>query len=124
MKEAVIHAIFMELHKAYYSLDRSKCLYILEGYSVGTRAIHLFHRYWYRLKMVAQAGGKYGEPFRGEIGVIQGDPMLTTIFNVVVEAVICHRESLVAEWKGRDSSNDEGDVAQTGEGKTRDQYDG
>ena len=45
--------------------------------------------------MVAQEGVYYGVPFRGEIGVTQGDPMSPTIFNVVLNAVVCHWESLI-----------------------------
>ena len=59
--------------------------------------------------MVAHAGGYYGSPFRGERGVTQGDPMLPTIFNMVVEAVVCHWEYLVAEREGGDSSREDGD---------------
>ena len=40
--------------------------------------------------MVTRAGGYYGEPFHVERGVTQGDPLLPTIFNVVVDAVLCH----------------------------------
>ena len=65
--------------------------------------------------MVARAGGYYGELFRGERGVIQGDAMSSTIFNVVVDAVVLHGEYLVAEQEGGYSSNDKGDVAQTAE---------
>ena len=57
--------------------------------------------------MVARAGGYYVEPFCGEIGVTQGEPILLNIFNVVVESVVRHWESLVAEgdWDdGRDNS--------------------
>ena len=35
MREAVLHEIFLGLHKAYYALDRSRCLEILEGYGMG-----------------------------------------------------------------------------------------
>ena len=40
--------------------------------------------------MVARAGGYYGEAFWGERGVTQGDPLSSTIFNVVVDAVVQH----------------------------------
>ena len=40
--------------------------------------------------MVARAGGYYGTAFKGEQGVTQGDPLSTTIFNVVVDAVVRH----------------------------------
>ena len=56
--------------------------------------------------MVAWAGGYYGEPFRGKRGVTQGEPLLPIIFNVVVDAVVRHWESLVAEGDGGDSSDD------------------
>ena len=48
-------------------------------------------------------------PFRGERGVTQGDPLSPTIFNVVVDTVVCHWESLVAEREGGDSSGDNRD---------------
>ena len=35
LREAVIHTILLDLHKAYNALDRSRCLDILEGYGVG-----------------------------------------------------------------------------------------
>ena len=34
-REAVIQEIFLGLHKVYNALDRSRCLYILEGCGVG-----------------------------------------------------------------------------------------
>ena len=36
--------------------------------------------------MVARAGSYYGKGFWGERGVMQGDPLSPTIFNVVVDA--------------------------------------
>ena len=63
--------------------------------------------------MVARAGGYYGEPFRRDIGVTQGDSIPPTIFNVVVDAVVRHWESFVVEREGGDSNDGNGDVAQT-----------
>ena len=40
--------------------------------------------------MVERVGGYYVEAFKGARGVTQGDPLLPTIFNVVVDAVVCH----------------------------------
>ena len=40
--------------------------------------------------MVAKADGYFGRPFKGYQGVTQGDPLSPIIFNVVVDAVICH----------------------------------
>ena len=47
--------------------------------------------------MVARSGGYYGEAFTGAWGVTQGDPLPPTIFNVVVDAVVCHWMSMVVE---------------------------
>ena len=56
-REEVLYVIFLDLHKAYDALDRSRCLEILEGYDVGPRACWLLWTYWGRLTMVARAGG-------------------------------------------------------------------
>ena len=77
--------IFLNLHKAYGALDRSMCLEILEGYSVGPRACRLLQTYWGQLTMVARAGGYYGPAFQG----VRGELSLT-IFNVMVDAVARH----------------------------------
>ena len=47
--------------------------------------------------MVARAGGYYGTGFKGVRGVTQGDPLSPTIFNVVVDAVVCHWVTLAVE---------------------------
>ena len=57
MREAVLHAIFLDLRKSYNALERSRCLGFLEGYCLGTRSLHLLRRYWERLQMVERAGG-------------------------------------------------------------------
>ena len=94
--------IFLDLHKAYDALDRSRCLEILEGYYVGPRARELIRNYWHRLTMVARAGGYYGTAFQGGRGVTQGDPLSPTIFNVVVDAVVRHRVTgFIADLEAR-----------------------
>ena len=40
--------------------------------------------------MVARAGGYYGEKFKGDRGVTQGEPLSPNIFNAVVDAVVRH----------------------------------
>ena len=90
LREEVLYVIFLDLHKAYDALDRSRCLDILERYGVGPNARRLLTNYWRRLTMVARAGGYYGTAFGGERGVTQGDPLSPTIFNVVVDAVVRH----------------------------------
>ena len=58
----------------------------------------------------------------------QGDPLLPTIFNVVVYTVVCHWESLMVDERekrdGGKSSDDKGDKAQTAGSTIRDRDDG
>ena len=50
--------------------------------------------------MVARAGGYYGAEFKGSGGVMQGDPLSPTIFNVVVDAVVRHWVTVMVEGAG------------------------
>ena len=56
--------IFLDLHKTYDALDRSRCLEILEECGVGPRSTRLLQTYWRRLTMVERAGGYYGTAFK------------------------------------------------------------
>ena len=47
--------------------------------------------------MAAWVGGYYGDDFKGAWGVTQGDPLSPTIFNVVVNAVVCHWVKMAIE---------------------------
>ena len=90
LREEVLYMIFLDMHKAYDALDRSRCLEIMEGYGVVPKSRRLLTNYWRRLTMVARAGDYYGTVFGGERGVTQGDPMSPTILNVLVDAVVRH----------------------------------
>ena len=97
LREEILYVIFLELHKAYAALDRSRCLEILEGYDMGPRARWLLLTYWRRLTMVARVGGYYRMMFQGSHGVMQGNQLSTTIFNVVVGAVVRHWVKVIVE---------------------------
>ena len=89
--------MFLDLTKAYDALDRSRSLEILEGYGVGQQVRRQLREYWNKSTMVARAGGYYGTGFKGERGVTHGNPLSTTIFNVVVDAVVHHWVKLAVE---------------------------
>ena len=67
-----------------------RCLDILAGYGVAPQDFHLLHQYWYRLVMVKIESSHHGDPFKGYRGVTQGYLLSPTIFNVAVDAVLCH----------------------------------
>ena len=68
MRQEVLYAIFLDLHKAYDVLDRYICLGILKGYAVGPRVHHFSHTYWDRLTTVSYIGGNHGSSFKGYQG--------------------------------------------------------
>ena len=58
--ETFLHSIFLNLRKAYGSLDRERCLDILAGYGMVPRTLYIMCTYWVRLRMAAREGGHYG----------------------------------------------------------------
>ena len=56
LREEVLNLIFLDLHKVYDTLYRSRCLDILKEYGVGPQTLRLLQTYWRRLRMVARAG--------------------------------------------------------------------
>ena len=101
IREAVLHTIYLNLHKAYDALDRSRCLKTMKVYGMDPRSLRLLRRYWERLHMLERVEGYYGAPLHGKRGVAQGYPLSPTIFNVVVDPVVRHWESLVTGSTGR-----------------------
>ena len=83
-----VYEIFIDLKKAYDAVDRSRLLAALKGYGVGPNCLRLLQSFWNRQVIVARQGGFYGEPFKAERGVTQGDPFSPTGFNVLVDAIV------------------------------------
>ena len=51
--------------------------------------------------MVSQGGRYFGTLLKGHSGITQGDPLSPTIFNVVVDSVICYWVNLVVLEENR-----------------------
>ena len=62
-------------------------------YGVGPNMVILLRTYWDYLTIVARAGGYFGLAF--------GYPFPPTLFNVLVDAIICHWVTVVAPTAGR-----------------------
>ena len=95
MRESVLHSIFLDLLKAYDSLDSDRCLDIIAGCGVGPRTLCILWTYWIRLQIATKSGVHYRSVFQIHCGVTQGYPLSPTIFNVVVEAFIRHWVTVV-----------------------------
>jgi len=46
LEQAPFNGVFLDLKKAFDSMDRERCLLILEGYGVGPRMIRLIRNFW------------------------------------------------------------------------------
>ena len=80
--------VFVDLKKAYYSLDREQAMRILERYGVGANIRRIIRLIWQGDTMVPRQAGYFGKPFEARRGVRVGDTMSPTIFNIMVDAVI------------------------------------
>ena len=96
IREEVLYEFFLDLIKAYDALDRNRCMDIIVGYGVIPQMDSILQHYWGHLSMVARAGHYGRTPFKGHIGVTQGDTISPTIFNMVVDLVIHYWVTLVA----------------------------
>ena len=96
LSQEVLYKIFVYLHKSYDVLNWGHDLVILEGYGVGLQICQHLTQYWNQETMAARDSGYYGDPFQGSRGVTQGDPLSPRIFNVIVDAIVCHWIRLVA----------------------------
>jgi exonuclease III len=89
--------VFLDLKKAYDTLDRQRTLDILEGYGVGSNIRRIIADVWCMDTMVPKQAGFYGKPFGASRGVRQGDIMSPIIFNIVADTVIRDVEARMIE---------------------------
>jgi hypothetical protein len=83
-----LYQIFIDLTKAYDTLDCSCTLSLLEAYGIGPHIPSIIQAVW-DLEMVVPKSGRYfGIPFPAWCGVPQGDIISPIIFNIIVDAVI------------------------------------
>ena len=96
IEQSALFKIFLDLRKAYDTLDRTRTLEILALYGLGKNALRLLETYWAGQRVVAKQSGYYGEPFRATRGVTQGDIISPTIFNIISDAVVRYWFSTVS----------------------------
>ncbi len=64
LEQVPFYGVFLNLKKAFDSMDCKRCLLILEGYGVGPKMIRLIRNFWANATMVCQASINYGTPFK------------------------------------------------------------
>jgi Reverse transcriptase (RNA-dependent DNA polymerase) len=83
-----LYLVFLDLKKAYDTLDRDQTIHILRVYGIGPNIIHFIQKIWDMDTVVPKQAGFYGKQFRAGQGVRQGDIKSPTIFNIIADAII------------------------------------
>ena len=80
--------VFIDVRKAYNSLDRGRCIEVLRGYGMGLNLACLLKSYWDHQRIFTNMGKFLRKDFRTGRGVTQGEPASLMIFNIVVDSVV------------------------------------
>ena len=95
--------VFLDICKAYDSLDMERCIEALKECGVGTNLTRLIKSYWEHERIATNTGKFIGKEFRTGRGLVQGDPASPMIFNTVVDAVV--REFLDAVYGPKEAKH-------------------
>jgi len=87
-EQAPLYGVFIDLRKAFDSMDRGRCIEVLRGYGVGPRMLALIAHFWEKAELACRAEGNFGRIFKADRGVTQGGPLSPKIFNILVDAVV------------------------------------
>ncbi len=88
IEQVPFYRVFIDLKKAFDTMDQERCLLILEGHSVGPNMHRLIHHYLDEATNVCRALGNYCTPFKAGRGITQGGPLLAKLFSIMVDAVV------------------------------------
>jgi exonuclease III len=92
-----LYAIFLDLSKAYDTLDRGRTLDIMQGYGVGPNLIRILRNFWESQQTVIRQCGYHSGAFPVGRGVTQGDIPSPIIFNMIVDTIVRYWVSEVLE---------------------------
>ncbi len=84
LEQPPFFGVFINLRKAFDTMDCGRYLEILALHRVGPKMLCLIRNFWDSATNVCQAKSNYGRPFKAGRGVTQGGPLLVKLFNIVV----------------------------------------
>ena len=87
-KSTPLYQIYLDLSKAYDSIDREQTLAIMEKYRVGPNIRRYVAQVWSRQKFFLRQAGFYSDEIEVSRGCTQGDTDSPVIFNLIVDAVL------------------------------------
>ena len=83
-----LYQIYLDLTKAYDSIDRAQVMKTLEIYKVGPRIRRYIEKVWSDQEFILRQAGFYSEKINVERGCTQGDIDSPIIFNILIDAVL------------------------------------
>ena len=83
-----LYQIYLDLTKAYDTLDCMRTLSLLKAYGLGPNTRSLIQSVWEWELLVPKSIDCFGNSFHAHWGVRQGDVISPVIFNIVVDAII------------------------------------
>ena len=83
-----IFQIFLDLRKAYDSIDRGRVIKLLEKYWVGPNIRRYVESIWDQQIFILRQSGFYSDPIDVDRGCTQGDTDSPVIFNIIIDAVL------------------------------------
>ena len=81
------HQVFLDLSKAFDTVNRDRLFQIMEAYGFGRRALTFFRKCWEGSFVAPRAAQCYGPKIPVNAGVRQGDVISPLLFNLVVDAI-------------------------------------
>jgi len=82
------HQVFLDLSKAFDTVDRMHLLSIMRAYGFGERTMNFFTNCWVGSFVAPHAGGMFGPRVNVKAGVRQGNVISPLLFNLIVEAIL------------------------------------
>ena len=83
-----MYQVYLDLRKAYDSIDRGHILQIMRKYRVGPQLCRYVEDIWADQQFFLHQNGFYSDPVEVERGYTQGDIDPPIIFNLIIDAVI------------------------------------
>ena len=91
--------VFLDLHKAYNTVDRYQPIQILGGYGAGPCMCRLLDTFWSHQQLVPRQNVYHGPAYPVIQGTTQGGLVSPTIFNVVVDNAVRIWLSVIVEYQ-------------------------
>ena len=105
---------YLDLTKAYDTLDRDRTLNILKGNGVGPNVLRSLQNIWDRLSFVPRQGGYYSrQAIDSQWGVTQGGVLSPTLFNIINDAIVREWEVRVPPSVNNDFYTDDECISRT-----------